>query len=151
METLKACVVCAASMQSHLPVIQKQLQDDGFTSCIVITTISVAVAARDGESDVPKEILDCINGADLCIFLIPEDCSSEPGVLGGAGVAVSAGKRILVVREGAKLPSVFEEHASAVLAVRSTHLASAIRGQSIWEGPDGAPMPPRKIDRIKCQ
>jgi hypothetical protein len=48
------------------------------------------------------------------------------------------------------LPEALERHADAVVEWDADAVVAALDGEDNWHGPDGAPVPPRAVNRIGC-
>jgi hypothetical protein len=51
---------------------------------------------------------------------------------------------------GADMPAELDEYADAVVEWSSTAIIDALNGKDNWQGPEGQPVPPRSIKRLKC-
>lgn len=51
---------------------------------------------------------------------------------------------------GADMPPELDEYADAVVGWNGQAIIEALNGKDNWQGPDGAPVPPRSIKRLAC-
>lgn len=150
MNNRKACIVFAFELEEKAKSISKQLSEEGFNVCAAATNQEVVKDAKAGSSDIPEEVKSCIEGAEICVFLIPKQDSTE--ILGAANYAGSSGKKIVAVLEDLDyLPQIFDDIAISTVHIESPKLTDALKGKSIWECPTGPEDGKRKISRVKCQ
>lgn len=150
MNNPKACIVFAFELEEKARSISKNLSEDGFDVCIVATERELVKNAKAGNTDIPDEIKSCISGAETCIFLVPKQESE--GILGAAGYAGAAGKKIVAVLEDLSvLPQILDDLAVSTVQMESPKLDEALKGKIIWECPIGNNDGKREISRVKCQ
>lgn len=144
----KACVIFVARLEEKAAFVAARLESDGFDVCLHEASEEDARAAKGGGA-VSAGIAKCLDGADVCVFLIDEE-----GQFSGLGwAAVWSGARVVgvLVGENAKASADIDEIGSAVLPIESGNLGKALTGEDIWEGADGQPVKPRNPRRQKCQ
>lgn len=152
-EAKRACLVYTAATAGERDAVRKRLEDQGYDVCEVEAQLADAVAAQAGEADLPSELRACIDGAEVCIFLIPEDASAMGDLGGGIGAGNASGKRVVAVLVGQpqNLPQKVDDLADAVVRVDSDNLIPAVEGEKVWEAPGKEGGEPRKTKRVKCQ
>lgn len=150
MSNKKACVVYALELENEVPELSKQLAAEGFNVCIAAADRDVVEAAKSGSNSIPDEVKACIDNAAICLFLIPKNNSEH--VQNAADYAGSSGNKIIAIAEDTtRLPQIFDDLATSVVCIGSAQLPDAIKGQAIWESPNGSTDGKRSIRRIKCQ
>lgn len=144
----KACVIFVARLEEKAVVVAARLEAEGFDVCLHPASEEDARAAKGGGT-VNAEIAKCLDGADVCVFLIDE----EDQFSGLGWTAVGAGARVVGVLVGtaAKASAGIDEIGSAVLPIDSGNLGKALIGEDVWEDADGKPAKPRNPRRQKCQ
>ncbi|CAO3308140.1 hypothetical protein LG197_22360 [Pseudomonas asiatica] len=149
MSSDKACIVFTTGLEQKAQAVALQLNEQGFEVCMSEADQSEVEAAQ-AEQPVSDEIQSCIDNAIISIFLIPEEhfeCLEA-----AAEHAATCGTRIVAITENVELlPTVFDEHAYAVLTIGSTRLDQVISGEPVWECADGSLREQRDIVRVKCQ
>jgi hypothetical protein len=149
----RACLLYVAATANVREAARVKLEQEGYTVCEVRAELEVARAAEAGDVDLPAEVTDCMTGADLCVFLIPEYEVGDGLLVGCGGLAVELGKRFIVVAAGARetFPQVVDDGASAIVRDCDEGLIGAIRGDRVFVKPDGSRSPDRPIDHVRCQ
>lgn len=153
MAAKKACVIYVEASSASLKATTTLLEERGYSVCKAKADTQTTEAAQEGSVDLPQEIRDCMEGADLCVFLLPEQENGD-GNLGTAASMAALGEiRCLGVVSGKRqeYPEALEDHASAMVREHSDRLAEAIDGREIWELPDKTLVPDRLIKHIICQ
>lgn len=147
----KACLIYVESMEAARHDVLKQLAAEGFFVCESILMLG-HIDAANSAAELPGDVRDCIDGADLCVIILPESERDDPVICAAAAVAISNGCQVIVVNSGRPLiPTILEDGAHSVVSGGSTRLADAIKGIEIWEDTDGTPRAPRAIKRVRCQ
>jgi hypothetical protein len=152
-EQKRACLVFVAATEGGRDGVRVRLEQAGYVVCEVKADLEDAVAAREGGSNVPAALAECISSSELCIFLLPEEESSD-GILGeAAGLANQLEKRFVGVVAGDRVgyPESFDDHAQSMVRQGSTRLDDAICGTEVWERPDRSPVADRPIKHVRCQ
>lgn len=146
----KACLVFTFGLEKEVPPITAQLTEEGFNVCTASADQEVVEAAQAGSRSVPEAVRSCIENAQICVFLIPNQESVD--VINAAGYACSQGNRIIAVVENIHaLPQIFDDIAFSVVCIGSPGVADAFKGRKVWETPNGSADGKREIQRIKCQ
>lgn len=143
-----ACVIFVARLEDKAAFVAARLESEGFDVCLHEASEEDARAAKGGGT-INADIAKCLDGADVCVFLIDEE-----GQFSGLGwAAVGSGARVVGVLIGAnaKASADIDEIGSAVLPIDSGNLGKALAGEDVWEGTDGKPVKPRDLRRQKCQ
>jgi hypothetical protein len=141
-------VIFVIRLEDKAVSIAANLESEGFKVCLHCASEEDVRAAKGGAA-VNSDIAKCLDGADVCVFLI--DDQDQFSGLGWA--AVGAGARVVGVLVGttAKASADIDEIGSAVLPIHSDNLIKALAGDDIWEGADGKSVKPRNPRRQKCQ
>lgn len=154
METTKrACLIYVSATASKVPVTQARLEAEGYKVCKVLADLEVAIAAEaQVGGSVPPALKDCIETADLCVFLLPDDSAADGCMGAGGGLASELGKPFIAVVDGAReiLPDPFEKDAAGIGHDCDEGLGNAIRGDRSFRNPDGT-VRKRNISHLKCQ
>lgn len=147
-----ACVIYVASTSVELATVKQSLERESYKVRSLLVSADVAQYIRDNDGQVPPKVRECIEQADLCIFLLPEDPAEDSGLHGAAGLAGQMGKRVvgLVAGSRAIYPAEFEL-AGSMVRFSSPRLRSVIQGENIWEEADTSPAKDRDIDHQRCQ
>ena len=124
--TKRACLVYVTATTGMVSAARARLEAEGYGVCEVLADLDTATAAtaQDG-SALPIALKDCIEAADLCVFLLPED-----------------GRNVL--------PEPFEKDAAGIVHDCDEALSEAIRGDRSFKNPDGTARE-RGIRHLKCQ
>lgn len=149
----RACLVYASATEGRRATVRARLEQNGYSVCEVRAELDDALAAQSGQGELPAELTDCISGADLSIFLLPESTAND-GTLGDAAAfANGLGKRMVGIVAGNRreYPQSLDDHASSMIREDSDRLDDAICGTEVWEEPDRSPVPDRPIKHIRCQ
>lgn len=148
----KACVVYAPALKDQADQHIADLAKNGFKVCVVEAPSSEVSEAAKGAEGIRSAIADCVDGAEVCIFLF-EDVDIAASVMAGAlgGSGASDRTCIFVAPRGVALNETIETLADSVLRVASDRLPQVLEGAPIWEGEAGELSKPRKIKRIECQ
>lgn len=149
----RACLVYVTATSGARASARSRLEAEGFEVCEVLADVDAALAAKAGREDLPPELKACIDGAELCVFLLPEDGASDGYLGAGGGYASEIGKPFVAAVVGARetLPAVFDADAAAIVHDCDSRLADAIKGDSSFKKPDGTKTDDRSIRHIKCQ
>ena len=147
-----ACVVYVQATKAEVPRIKEELENNGYSVCSVLASLDVAKNAQSGATDLPDALKKCIEQAELCLFLVPEEQSDDQGISGAIGLSGQLGKRMIGLVGGSRTayPPGFEMVGSA-LRLSSTRLPACIQGDDIWESEDAEVVKERRIDHQKCQ
>ena len=147
-----ACVIYVASTKVELDPVKQNLEREGYKVTPLLVSADVAQYIKDNDGQVPPKIRECIEQADLCIFLLPEEPAEDSGIQGAAGLAGEMGKRVVGLVDGyrAIYPTEFEL-AGSMIRLSSPRLKSVIQGENIWEEADKSPAKDRDIDHQRCQ
>jgi hypothetical protein len=147
----QACLIFVKSTKSEVPRVRDELQNGGYSVCQVMATREEVDSLKSGGDEISSPLRDCIEKADLCVFLVPEEGDdAETG--GAAGFSGQLGKRIVGLIGGGR--TVYPEGfalAGAMIRMGSKRLSSVIEGKNVWEGLDGSIIPEREIPHQKCQ
>jgi hypothetical protein len=148
-----ACLMYVQATEKNRTEVRDQLSVAGYVVCEVRAELDEAQAAKAGEENLRDEIRDCVDNADLCVFLIPEDDEQDAQIGVAAGYADSAGKPLLGVVDGQRttFPDVLEDFAPSMVRVGSERLTQAFAGDAIWERPDRTIVEARPIKHVRCQ
>lgn len=149
----RACLVYVTATSGARASARSRLEAEGFAVCEVLADVDAALAAEAGIEDLPPDLEACIDGAELCVFLFPEDGTSDGCLGAGGGYASEIGKPFVAVMDGARetLPAVFDADAAAIVHDCDSGLADAIRGDTSFKKPDGTKTDDRSINHVKCQ
>lgn len=152
-EQKRACIIFVDSTRSQVAHVRSALEANGYKVSETEVCPDEATAAQSGTGQISESLRICIEGADLCIFLVPEEAGAAEQLGGGVGAGKDAGKRVIgvLVGSGTAVPQVFDDLADCIVRVDSERLPDAINGEEVWEAPDGSTPPPRKPKRVKCQ
>ncbi|MEG8033703.1 hypothetical protein QP179_20030 [Sphingomonas aurantiaca] len=149
----RACLVYVTATSGARASARSRLEAEGFEVCEVLADVDAALAAEAGREDLPPDLKACIDGAELCVFLLPEDGASD-GCMGvGGGYASESGKPFVAVVGGERetIPAVFDADAAAIVYDCDSELVDAIRGDTSFKKPDGTRVDDRSINHVKCQ
>jgi|GEM_PF-6649822 len=151
--TKRACLVYVTATTGMVSAARARLEAEGYGVCEVLADLDTATAAtaQDG-SALPIALKDCIEAADLCVFLLPEDAASDGCIGSGGGLVSELGKTFIGVAEGGRnvLPEPFEKDAAGIVHDCDEALSEAIRGDRSFKNPDGTARE-RGIRHLKCQ
>lgn len=152
-ERKKACLIFVSSMAAEKDRVLLLLDHSGHSVCVVEAKIDDARDAKSGKEIVPDTLQACIDGAEICIFLIPEDASALGELGGGIGLGNASGKRTIGILCGhpAALPQGVDDLVDSVVGIDSAKLPDAIAGEDVWEDPENPQQKSRKAKRVKCQ
>lgn len=149
----RACLIYVSATAGTVPAARVRLEAEGYAVCEVLADLdtAAAAAAQDG-SALPSPLKDCIETANLCIFLLPEDAASDGLMVAGGGLASELGKPFIGVIEGGRdaLPDPFEQDAAGIVHDCDESLSEAIKGDRSFRNPDGT-VRERGIRHLKCQ
>ena len=151
--TKKGCLVYVTATAGLRAGARARLEAEGYKVCEVLADLDDAIAAEAGEPFLSADLKACIDAADLCVFLLPEDAAGDGCMGAGGNYASELGKPFIAAVEGARevLPQAFDADAAGVVHGLDEELTDAIRGNSSFKKPDGSNAPLRKTDHIKCQ
>lgn len=149
----KACLVYVASTAALIAEARARLEAEGYDVSEILANLDDVIAAEVGEPVLPESLKDCVNGADLCVFLLPEDAADDGCLGAGGSYASELGIPFIAVMVGGRdtLPPSFDADAAGVVRDCGNGLVNAIQGDPSFKNPDGSPASPRKTDHIKCQ
>lgn len=149
----RACLVYVTATAGARASARTRLEAEGFEVCEVLADIDAALAADAGEVDLPPDLKACIDGAELCVFLLPEDEASDGCLGAGGGYASEIGKPFVAVIDGARetFPDVFDADSAGIVHDCNEGLADAIKGDPSFKSPDGTKVDDRSINHVKCQ
>lgn len=152
MKGKNACVVYVQATKTEAPRIKAELEKNGYSVCSVLASLEAAKSAQRGAMDLPDALKRCVEQAQLCVFLVPEEQPDDQGISGAIGFAGQLGKRMIGLVAGSRTvyPPGFEMVGSA-LRLSSTRLSTCIQGNDIWESEDAKVVEERRIDHQKCQ
>lgn len=148
-----ACLIYVTATADLRAGARARLEAEGCQICEVLADLDDAAAAEAGQPAISPELKACIEAADLCIFLLPED-GSEDGCIGAGGnYASELGKPFIAVVAGGRetFPQAFDADSAGIVHDCDDGLVDAIRGDTSFNKPDGSEAPPRKTDHVKCQ
>lgn len=151
-EERKACLIYVAATDQVRQKVRTELAEAGYRVCEVRASLPDALAAQAGTEVIPDALADCIEGSNICVFLLPEVSDDDEGIPAGIGLAGQLGKRIVGVVLGARseYPSGIEL-AKGLVRSSSPNLKQVICGEDMWEDPSGAPIKDRQIKHVRCQ
>lgn len=152
-QTKRACLIYVSATARMVPAARARLEAEGYAVCEVIADLDTAAAAATQDGSVlPSPLKDCIDNADLCAFLLPEDAASDGLMVAGGGLASELGKPFIGVIEGGRdaLPDPFEQDAAGIVHDCDESLSKAIKGDRSFRNPDGT-VRERGIRHLKCQ
>lgn len=149
----RACLVYVAETAAGVEAVKTRLEQNGFAVCAVEAKLEDALAAQNGETNLPEALAECIDGSDLCVFLLPESEANDGGLGQACGLASQLGKRIIGIVAGTRenYPEPFEDNAESMIRQESDRLTDAICGTEVWERPDRSPVADRPIKHVRCQ
>lgn len=149
----QACLVYVTATANLRAEARARLEAEGYEVCEVLTDLDEAIAAEAGEPVLSPDLRACIDGAELCVFLLPDDAAEDGGLGAGGGYASELGKPFIAVVVGAReaLPEAFDADAAGIVRDCDEDLAGAIRGDPSFKKPDGSNVSARKTDHVKCQ
>jgi hypothetical protein len=152
-EVKRACLIYVSATASSRVEVRAELEANGFDVCEVEAKLEDALAAQAANTNLPQQLVDCINSADLCVVLLPESAEADALLGPAAALASEKSKRLIGVVAGSRsdYPEAIDDTGHALVREHSPRLKDAICGAEIWEGPDGAPVPDRKIKHVRCQ
>lgn len=148
-----ACLIYVSVTESLRAVAREKLTSEGFEVCEVLADLDDAKAAQAAEGTLPTDLRKCIDKANVCVFLLPEDANNDGCIGPGGGLASELGKPFIAVVEGGReiLPQVFDADAAGVVHDCEDEFIDAIRGDQTFKNPDGSNSDDRKITHIRCQ
>lgn len=152
-QTKRACLIYVSATTGMAPAARARLEADGYTVCEVLADLDTAAAAATQDGSVlPSPLKDCIDTADLCVFLLPEDAGGDGLMVSGGGMASELGKPFIGVVDGQRetLPEPFEMDAAGIVRDCDESLSKAIKGDRSFKNPDGT-VRERGIRHLKCQ
>jgi hypothetical protein len=147
----KACIIYVPETAGSVAKVRVELEEQGFTVC----EADAAEAANGhlSQGQLPQPLLDCMDGTELCVFLLPA-MPVDDGLIGAcAAAAAGADIRMIGAYANARVvfPEALDEQAESIVRVEGPNLAEAISGSPIWEKPDGQRAADREITRVRCQ
>jgi len=151
--TKRACLIYVTATAGMVPSARSRLETEGYGVCEVLADLGIATAAAAQEvSALPNALKNCIEAADLCVFLLPEDAANDGCIGSGGGLVSELGKTFVGVVEGGRdiLPEPFERDAAGIVHDCDEGLMGAIRGDRTFRNPDGTARE-RSIRHLKCQ
>lgn len=149
----KACLIYIKATENSVQSATEKLEAEGFDVCAEIAEIKDAEVLKTGGSEIPEKLKECIEGADVCVILFPEDESLDGSFAGIPGACSDSGSRVVGVSCGtrANTPQDIDDLADSYVHSDSPKFPDAVNGEDCWENPDRSPAPARRIDRVKCQ
>ncbi len=149
----KACLIYVTATLKLRESARARLEKEGYDVCETLADIDEATTVKLGDAPVSDNLKACIDDADICVFLLPEDVGADGCMGSGAGYASEIGKPFIAVVEGEReaLPPSFDDDAAGVVRDCDEGLTGAINGDPSFKKPDGTNVPPRKTDHVKCQ
>lgn len=149
----KACLIYVTATAGMKAGARARLEAEGYEVCEVLADLDDAAAAEAGQPAISPDLKACIDAAELCIFLLPEDGSRDGGIGAGGSYASELGKPVIAVATGSReaFPQVFDADSAGIVHHYEDGLLDAIRGDTSFNRPDGSKAPPRKTDHVKCQ
>lgn len=153
MTTKKACLIYVTVTTGLKAGARARLEAEYYDVCEVLADLDDAVSAEAGEPVLSADLKACIDTADLCVFLLPEDAAGDGSIGAGSGYASELGKPFIAVVGGERttLPEPFDADAAGIVHDAEEGLTDAIRGDTSFNKPDGSKGSPRKTDHVKCQ
>lgn len=147
-----ACLIYVIATKHELPRVQGELEKNGYKICAVLAAAEDVRKLRTDSDGIPERIRKCIESADLCIFLVPEEEEQDGGIHGAVALAGQLGKRIIGLISGSRTiyPEGFDV-AGAIIRASSPRLTSVIQGEDTWEAVDMTAIKDRIIDHQRCQ
>ncbi|MFC5343566.1 hypothetical protein ACETK8_10040 [Brevundimonas staleyi] len=147
----KACIIYVPATAGSVAKVRAEMEEGGFSVCE-----ADAAEAAEGllpQGELPQALVDCMDGTELCIFLLPAVPVDDGLIDACAAVAGGADIRMIGAYAGARdaFPEALDEQAESIVRVDGPNLAEAISGSPIWEKPDGQRAPDREISRVRCQ
>lgn len=139
---MKACLIFTGEMKGHADDLHARLEVEQYQVCMHEITQAVALAIKVEDFSDPG-IKNCIDGAEVVIFLIPDKALNLFGGLGQ--YAAIAGKRVVAVKVGEEIGKDLDSIADSLVGINSPDILKALV-EKVWEGKEI-----RKIGRIKCQ
>jgi hypothetical protein len=149
-----ACIVYVHATANLRGPIKKRLEAEGYEVREIKASIDDALAAQAGvDVALPAELTRLIEESDLCVFLLPEVGGDDGFIDAVAGLANKLNKPVIGVVAGKRenYPPNLDDCAKAMVREGSSRISDALKGQEIWEKPDGSIPPDRTIKHIKCQ
>lgn len=149
----KACLVYVTAANGLRAGARDRLEAESYEVCEVLANLDDATAAEAGQPVISAELMACIDAAELCIFLLPEDGSGDGCIGAGGNYASELGKPFIAVVAGDRetFPQVFDSDSAGIVYDCEDGLIAAIRGDTSFNKPDGSKTPPRQTDHVKCQ
>lgn len=149
----RACLVYVSATEGQRASVRARLERNGYSVCEVKAELGDALVAQSGQGELPAELTECISGADLCIFLLPESAVSDEALGDAAAFAQRLSKRMVGIVAGSRgeYPQSLDDHASSMIREGSDRLDEAICGTEVWEQPDRSPVLHRPIKHVRCQ
>jgi hypothetical protein len=146
---MKACVVCVSAMKIEARSLAASLRQGGLEVCEEVVDVVTAAALTEGHGTVPQQVLDCIQSADVCYFLLEGGTEIAPSFGECLRFAATLGKKIVAIVEG-QLPSIVDDVADTVLVPGSKMAVASAMGDVSSDHP-ARTAGPREIERVKCQ
>ncbi len=152
--TKKACVIYTPEKAAEAAKVAARLGDDGFAVCREEVTSEEAITAKaSNTSSLPAQVLQCLEGAEVCVILLEEDVGTDAGMGGISGIASDGGCRVVTVGGSpealpTELDDIIDGH---VPSADSPDLIDIVNGRPDRIQPDDTSAPKRDEDRVKCQ
>lgn len=154
MSTIKhACLIYVSATTNKVPAARVRLEAEGYRVCEVLADLDVAIASQAQQiGSLPPALKNCIDGADLCVFLLPEDTIYDGCMGAGGSLASELGRPFIAVVDGVRetLPNAFEYDAAGIVRDCDEGLGNALKGDSSFRNSTGT-VGSRKIRHQKCQ
>jgi hypothetical protein len=151
--TKRACLIYVSATAGMVSPARARLEAEGYAVCEVLADIDTATAASVNDIDaLPSAVRECVETADLCVFLLPQDVANDGGIPAGGSLASTLGKPFIGIVQGEReaAPDPFEQDAAGIVHDCDETLAKAIRGDRSFRNPDGT-VRERSIRHLKCQ
>ncbi|MEA9566838.1 hypothetical protein [Xanthomonas sp. WHRI 8932A] len=139
---MKACLIFTGEMKGRADDLHAQLEVEQHQVCMHEITQAVALVIKLEDFSDPG-VKKCIDGAEVVMFLIPDN---DLNMFGGLGqYAAIAGKRVVAVKVGEEIGKDLDSIADSLVGINSPEILKALV-EKVWEG-----KAIRRIGRIKCQ
>lgn len=152
-EQFNSCLIYVEKTSDLRAEARFQLLDAGFAVQELDASLSNPQLSVTTLGILPPAFLECVLGAELLVFLLPEHEGDDGRMDDLARFASSAGKRMVGIARGdrSKYPEYLDDLASAILREGSDQVQGAICGAEIWEPPPHVQAADRPIKHIICQ
>lgn len=149
----RACLVYVTATAGLRAVARERLEAEGYEVCEVLADADAAFAAQAGAQKLPDDLRACIEGAEICVFLLPTDAVNDGCLGAGGSYASELGKPFIAAVDGAReaLPQAFDADAAGVVHDFGEALTDTLRGDQTFKDVGGGSSREVKIKVIKCQ